>query len=280
MILAPWVASGDAMKSRHALGVVRHWRFGRRRPIVIDMGSSLTVAVIGDFDKSFAPHPAADEALGHAAAYLGIDVEVGWLGTARLEGDLSGVEAADALWCSPGSPYRSLLGAIRALRHGRKHGVPTLGTCGGYQHIVIEYARDVLGFKDAQHAEYDPYASQLFISELVCSLAGKTMPISFTRGSRVAGLYGTSEAEEQYYCNFGLNPEHRQTLHDGGLRVTGVDGDGEARVLEIPEHSFYLATLFVPQMRSMPERPHPLVVGLLRAASDRHRSVPRAHTEV
>lgn len=230
------------------------------------MSTALTVAIIGDFDAAFTPHPATDEAIGHAAAHLGIDVDVRWLPTDALERDLEPARAADALWCAPGSPYRSMAGALEALRHSREHGVPTLGTCGGCQHIVIEYARHVLGFEDAQHAEYDPYASNLFISELACSLAGQTMPVSLEPGSRVAELYGATDAEEEYYCNFGLNPEHQRTLDDGGLRITGFDADGEARVLELEDHPFYLATLFVPQTSSTPERPHPLVAGFLEAA--------------
>ncbi|SEG15427.1 Glutamine amidotransferase class-I [Nonomuraea solani] len=230
------------------------------------MYRSLRVAVIGDRDPAFPPHPATDDALRHAAAYLGVEVDVRWLATEPLESDLNGVRAADVLWCAPGSPYRSLLGALTALRYGREQGVPALGTCGGCQHMIIEYARNVLGYEDAQHAEYDPYASSLFVSELTCSLAGKTMPVTLVPGSRAATLYGRTETEEEYYCNFGLDPRRQDLLHEGGFLVTGVDGDGEARVLEIPGHPYYVATLFVPQARSRPETPHPLVVGLLRAA--------------
>lgn len=233
------------------------------------MDDALRVAVIGDFDDTFAPHLATNDALGHAAGRLGIELDVRWVATEPLEDDLAAVERADALWCAPGSPYRSLLGAVAALRHGREHGVPTLGTCGGCQHIIIEYARNVLGFEDAQHAEYDPYGSRLFVSELACSLAGRTMPVSLEPGSRAAQFYGASKIEEQYYCNFGLDPVHQRTLDEGGLRVTGFDDHGDARVLELPAHRFYLATLFVPQTRSTPEQPHPLITGLLQAARDR-----------
>ncbi|MEV4892473.1 hypothetical protein AB0K48_24145 [Nonomuraea sp. NPDC055795] len=230
------------------------------------MDRTLRVAVIGDRDPAFPPHQATDDALGHAAAYLGVGVDVRWLGTRPLESDLAEVKAADVLWCAPGSPYRSLRGALEALRYGRRNHVPTLGTCGGCQHMIIEYARHELGYEDAQHAEYDPYASALFISSLACSLVGKTMPVTLSPGSRVAGCYGRTEAEEQYYCDFGLDPARQRTLHDGGFSVTGVDADGEARVLELPGHPYYVATLFVPQARSRPDAPHPLVVGLLRAA--------------
>lgn len=224
---------------------------------------------MGDFDDTFGPHLATNDALEHAADQLGVELDIEWLATESLEDDLGAVYEADALWCAPGSPYRSLTGAVRGLRHGREERVPVLGTCGGCQHMIIEYARSVLGFEDAHHAEYNPYGSRLFVSELACSLAGRTMPVSLEPGSRVAELYAATRIEEQYYCNFGLNPEYQRTLDEGGLRVTGFDDDGEARVLELPKHPFYLATLFVPQTRSVPERPHPLVVGLLRAAQTR-----------
>ncbi|MCK2213469.1 hypothetical protein MF672_006630 [Actinomadura sp. ATCC 31491] len=228
--------------------------------------TSLRVAVIGDRDPAFRPHAATDDALAHAAAHLGVELDVRWLPTEPLASGLAEVAAADVLWCAPGSPYRSLAGALAALRHGREHGVPTLGTCGGCQHMIIEYARHVLGYADAQHAEYDPYASTLFVSELTCSLAGKTLPVTLTPGSRAAALYGRGETDEEYYCDFGLDPARQGLLHEGGFLVTGVDADGEARVLELPGHPYYVATLFVPQTRSRPGAPHPLVTGLLRAA--------------
>jgi CTP synthase (UTP-ammonia lyase) len=246
---------------------------------LLAMSRALTVAVVGDFDPTFTPHVATNVAVPHSAAQLGIAVEVVWLPTEPLQEDLGPVLVADALWCAPGSPYRSLDGALRALRFGREHGVPTLGTCGGCQHMIIEYARNVLGFEDAHHAEYDPYQSRLFVTELSCSLVGRTMPVNVAQGSRAAEIYGVARVSEEYYCNFGLNPEYQRTLADGGLLIVGIDDDGEARVLELPEHPFYIATLFVPQTRSTPERPHPLVTGLLRAAYDRAPASPTAQPD-
>jgi CTP synthase (UTP-ammonia lyase) len=236
------------------------------------MTERLNVAVIADFDDSYAPHLATNAAISHSAEALGSEVSVAWLATEPLELDLGPVATADALWCAPGSPYRSLAGALAALRFGRENAVPTLGTCGGCQHIILEYARHVLGFTDAQHAEYDPYSSQLFISSLTCSLAGKTMPVNLEPGSMVAKCYGTGRITEQYYCNFGLNPTYRQTLEQGGLHVTGIDDDHEPRVFELPNHPFYIATLFVPQNRSTVDEPHPLVTALLSAAANRQLS--------
>ncbi|HVY78334.1 MAG TPA: hypothetical protein VG898_07500 [Solirubrobacterales bacterium] len=231
-------------------------------------GGRVTVGVIGDYQHDFPPHPATNLALEHAAAALPIELDVRWLSTTALV-DLSPAALArhDALWCAPGSPYRSLGGALRAIRLARELDLPLLGTCGGFQHMVLEYARNVLGVEDAQHAEYDPYASKLFISVLRCSLAGRTMSVRLTADSLAGRLYGKREVSEQYYCDFGLNPDHQRDLESAGLRVVGTDQDGEARVIELPEQRFYLATLFVPQLSSRPNAPHPLVTALLETAA-------------
>ncbi|PSP18308.1 MAG: hypothetical protein BRC58_04030 [Cyanobacteria bacterium QS_8_64_29] len=231
------------------------------------MAETVRVGIIGDFDPSFRPHTATDEALGHAAGALGFSVEVAWLPTPSLEQNAVGIaQQFNALWCASGSPYQSLSGALKAIRFTREAGYPFIGTCGGFQHAAIEYARNVLGFADAQHAEYDPYASNLFISKLACSLAGQQMRVRILPDSHVYCFYATQEVEEQYYCNFGLNPEHQSLIHDGGLRVVGVDQDSEARILELLGHCFYVATLFVPQLTSSKETPHPLIEAYLKAA--------------
>jgi CTP synthase (UTP-ammonia lyase) len=121
------------------------------------MSQIIRVGIIGDFDPNFRPHTATDDALGHAAGAAGVTVEVEWLPTPPLEQQATDtVQRFDALWCAPGSPYQSLNGALNAIRLAREEGRPFIGTCGGFQHVVIEYARNVLGFADAQHAEYDP----------------------------------------------------------------------------------------------------------------------------
>jgi len=220
--------------------------------------TSTRIGIVGERDPAFPPHIATDAALEHCAEALGVELQVDWIPTDEE------LPAVDAIWCAPGSPYRSLDGALAALRHGRERGIPTLGTCGGCQHMLLEFARGVLGIVDAQHAEYDPYASRLFVTPLTCEVAGRTMHVTLDPDSRLYG--GATDVEEQYYCNFGLNPDYRGRLEAGGLRVTGEDADGEPRVFELDDHPFYVATLFVPQTRSAPGRPHPVVDGLVRAA--------------
>jgi len=172
----------------------------------------------------------------------------------------------DAILVAPGGPYRNIVGALNAIRYGREGGVPLLGTCGGCQHMVIEYARNVLGYADAEHAEYDPRASSLFVTPLSCSLVGKTMEVLVAPGSRMAAIYGRTRVQEEYYCRFGINPEHQQRLDDGGFRIVGRDINGEARILALRDHPFFVATLFVPQLTSTHERPHPILLAFVRSA--------------
>lgn len=124
----------------------------------------------------------------------------------------------------------------------------------------------MLGIEDAEHEETAPNAPTLLVSKLSCSLVGKTQMIKLVRGSHVRGAYGQDEATEGFACSYGVNPEFRDQLEKGGLKITGVDLDGEARVVEMSDHPFYVATLFVPQISSRPGSPHPLIMAYLRAA--------------
>ncbi len=123
-----------------------------------------------------------------------------------------------------------------------------------------------MGIEDAEHEETSPSAPKLLINKLVCSLVGKTQAIKIVPGSLVHRAYGKEEATEQFACSYGLNPKFREQLENGRLQITGVDLDGEARVVEAAGHPFFAATLFLPQASSEPENPHPLLVAFLRAA--------------
>jgi CTP synthase (UTP-ammonia lyase) len=229
------------------------------------MANAIRIGIIGDFNPSNPTHVATNDGLTHAAEALEELCDVRWLPTDEPQE----YERFQALFCSPGSPYKSLAGALRGVQYAREHRVPFLGTCGGFQHLVIEYARNVMGFRDAAHAEYDPYASCLFVSPLSCSPFGKAMEITIKPGTRAAAIYGSTSAKEKYYCNFGLNPAYQQQLVKAGLEMSGSDSSGEARIVELPSHPFFFGTLFVPQASSAKGNPHPIVVALLRAATRR-----------
>ncbi len=183
------------------------------------------------------------------------------------------LRGCDGLIIAPGSPYRSQEGALVAIEHARVHDLPLLGTCGGFQHVVLEFARNVLGFADAQHAEYDPYASRLFVTPLSCSVAGQVMTVHIKEGTRAATAYCGLSAAEKYYCNFGLNLTYLDLIVQAGLQVAATDQNGEPRILELPDRRFFMATLFVPQTSSTSDSPHPIIMSLI-AAAEAHRTQP------
>jgi CTP synthase (UTP-ammonia lyase) len=167
----------------------------------------------------------------------------------------------------PASPYASMQGALNGIRFARECQIPFLGTCGGFQHMIIEYARNVLGLSEADHAEENPAASMLLVAPLTCSVSEKTNTFILTPGSKVASAYGNVEIVEQYgICNYGLNPEFAPLLDQAGLRVIGVDTDGETRIMELDQHSFFVGTLFQPERSAFKHIVHPLIKAFLQAA--------------
>ena len=228
------------------------------------------IAVVGDYQPDHETHPATTAAVSHAGEHLGLVTETRWIATPDVDSGAA-LRTVDGVWIAPGSPYKSLEGALTAICTARENGIPLLGTCAGFQHMVIEFARRVVGDAGAQHAEYDPEAGSLFITPLACSLAGQTFEVTLEAGSRAQAAYGTSTVAERYYCNFGLDRTKEPALVAAGLGITGRDESGEARIIELADHPFFVGTLFVPQVASSREVPHRLVTAFVRAASVQRR---------
>jgi CTP synthase (UTP-ammonia lyase) len=230
--------------------------------------------ILGEHDPDSETHRATDAAIRHSLFELHNELSVKWISTATIEE--TDILNAHGLWVAPGSPYQNLSRALQAIRMARENLVPSLGTCGGFQHMILEFARNVLGFADAEHAEYDPDASRLFISALGCSLVGMELRVRLQPHTAARTLYASDEITERYYCTFGVNPEYSETLAENrSLVVSGRDLNGEIRIIEIPDHPFFVGTLFVPQTQSRELMPHPLVSGFL-AAVLRHRTPERS----
>lgn len=230
----------------------------------------MKLAIIGDYNDNFRPHKATNEAIVHSSDKFGLDISYDWVATDRIEKEFDTIISTyKGFWIAPGSPYKSMTGALEIIKFARQNNVPTLGTCGGFQHMVIEFARNVLDITDAEHAEYDPYASKLVVNPLSCSLAGQTLDIEITdTNSTTYKVFGTNKIKEKYYCNFGLNPEYQNQLHDKGFKIVGTDSLNEARILELDNHPFFIATLFVPQDNSTQDKPHKLVTTFLQQIID------------
>lgn len=232
--------------------------------------STIRVGLIGDYNPDVKAHQAIPRALELAAQSSGCEVQAKWLATAEInEANVNEqLLGYDALWCVPASPYASMQGALSAIRLAREGSIPFLGTCGGFQHALIEFARNRLNLREADHAESSPDADFKLISKLSCALVGVKGKILFKRGTRIREIYGVDEATEGFRCSYGLDPEYASMLSGTEMSITAVDEEGAARVIEIAGHPFFIATLFQPELSALEElTPHPLVRAYVQAAA-------------
>ncbi|CAM4316656.1 CTP synthase C-terminal region-related (seleno)protein [Paenibacillus tarimensis] len=212
-----------------------------------------TVGLIGDYDEGVVAHIAIPQAIQLAADDIGTEINYEWVPTSSLEHDFGQkLSKYQALWVVPASPYRSMQGASNGIQYAREHQIPFLGTCGGFQHMIIEFARNVLGLTEADHAEENPSASLILVAPLLCSVSEKTHTFQLTSGSKVIDIYRADEIIEQYgICNYGLNSDFSPMLERAGLRIAGVDLEGEVRIMELDEHPFFIGTLFQPERSAL-----------------------------
>ncbi len=229
----------------------------------------MKIGIIGEFDKNFRPHVATNDAIEHSRAQMDIEFLAEWVSTEYVESNFNEViHQYDGFWIAPGSPYKSMKGAVDLIQYTRENNIPTIGTCGGFQHMVIEFARNVLKVEEAEHAEYNPYASKLVVNPLSCDLKGEPLEIEIVdKNSKAYSIYQADVIKEKYYCNFGLNPEYQSQLHEKGFKIVGSDIHKEARIVELDDHPFFIATLFVPQDNSTIEKPHPLITEFLKTTA-------------
>lgn len=226
------------------------------------------IALIGERSDAVVAHRGIALALPNAATALGIRLEFDWISTLEVT-SLDRIRDYDGIWCVPASPYKNMAGALLAIRHARESGTPFLGTCGGFQHAVIEYARHVLGWAQAAHGEESPDAQTDVIAPLACKLIEVSNTIRFVRGSRIATIYGAAEATEGYHCSYGINPKFQHELVAGPLRAAAHDASGEIRAVELDNHPFFIGTLFQPERGALKNLRVPLVEAFVAAASRR-----------
>lgn len=230
------------------------------------MTKTIYIGLIGDYDPAVTAHQAIPKALELAGHALGCSVEPTWLHTSTLQDYVSfQLEGFDGFWCVPASPYVNMDGALRAIQYAREQHKPFLGTCGGFQHALLEFARNVLNLKEAHHAEVNPQGTMPFIAPLACSLVEQSGEIVFNEGSRIRSIYGTANVIEQYHCSYGLNPTYLPLLKGHNLSLTGFDRNGEVRVIELENHPFFIATLFQPERSGLKNVVHPLIKTYLKA---------------
>ncbi len=230
------------------------------------MGLMPQLALVGDHDPAVVAHQAIPRALTLAARLLGARLDWDWVATPSLGADPAAVLAPYAgVWCVPASPYRHTEGVLGAIRFARESGRPFLGTCGGFQHAMIEYVRNAWGLADAAHGELEPGAADAVIVPLSCGLVEVSGEVNLVPGTRLAEYYGALRVTEGYHCRYGLSAGHAARLAQGPLRVAARDDAGEVRAVELEGHPFFFGTLFQPERAALDGRPHPLIAALVGA---------------
>jgi len=233
------------------------------------MATRLRVALVGDYSPSVVAHQAIPQALRLSGEDLGQPIEGIWIHTTSISNPEAQLPEFfrdfDGIWCVPASPYASMQGALDAIRYARESKRPFLGTCGGFQHALIEYARNVCGLDDAEHAEANPAGSHLVITPLTCPLVERSGEILLEPGTRIEKAYGTTRIIEGYHCSYGLNPEYQETLFNDGLHATAHDLSGEVCAVELSTHPFFVATLFQSERRALRSEIPPLVRSFVAA---------------
>ncbi len=238
------------------------------------MTGPVRIALVGDYSEEVPAHRAIPGALDIACSRTGAEVEGIWVETASL-----GVNVADQLsdfdgvWCVPASPYANMEGALDAIRFARENGRPFLGTCGGFQHALIEIVRNVAGRAEADHAESNPDAELAIMTPLVCSLVEATGEIHLIDGSRLRDVIAAPTVTEGYRCSYGFNTECEALLSDTGVRFVGFDNDGDPRAFELDGHPFFFGTLFQPERSALTGRSHLLISAFVSAVASYHSAL-------
>lgn len=225
------------------------------------------LALVGDRSPHVRSHARIPGLLAELEKRDHLDLDVYWVPTDQP------VDGFDGIWLLPGSPYKSEAGAIQAVRTAREQGIPFLGTCGGFQHAMLEYARTVCGATGVQHGESTPDSDDLLIVPLECSLDGHEGAVQVTPGTRAAELLGVERSVERYHCSYGLDTGRLDLLREHGMVFSGYDDTGDPRIAELPGHPFYLATLFQPELAGNGSRPHPFIQAFAHAVAGRNDQI-------
>jgi len=227
------------------------------------------IALVGDYSPEVIAHRAIPLALALTRNETNLNVAWRWIATRDIRDASRDLAEFAAVWLVPASPYENTAGALAAVRFARETCRPFLGTCGGFQHALIEFARNVAGLAGANHAESNPSADTLVVTPLACSLVERGGAVHFSTGSLIRAAYGRDTAHESYHCSYGLNPAHRTPLEAAGLRFTAFDDAGAIRAAELAtaSHPFCVGTLFQPERSALRGETPPLVRAFVQAVT-------------
>jgi len=242
------------------------------------------IAVVGKYTHVRDAYKSLMEAFVHAGAANRARVRLRWVEASEVEtrGAAASLAEVDGVLVPGGFGERGVEGKIEAARHARERGIPYFGLCLGMQVATVEFARHVAGWHEAHSSEFDSHAAQKVIDLMAdqegISEKGGTMRLGSYRcalkpGSLAARAYGRTEIEERHRHRYEFNNKYAAQLQSRGLVLSGrCVGRDLVEIVELPDHPWFLAVQFHPELKSRPHDPHPLFVDFVRAALERRRA--------
>jgi CTP synthase len=246
------------------------------------------VAVVGKYTSNGDAYKSIAEALTHAGIPNDSEVEIKWIESDSLENGKQPQEFlqdVDALVVAPGFGARGIEGKVAAIQYARETGLPFLGICLGLQMAVIEFARnvcDLAGANSEEMQENPPYPvihllpEQKHVQDKGASMRLGSWDCNLVNGTLAYELYQNNRISERHRHRYEVNNDYRELLQAKGMVISGVSPDYRlVEMVEVPDHPFFIATQAHPEFKSRPNRPHPLFIGLVRAAV-KHRAAVAA----
>ena len=244
----------------------------------------VTIALVGKYIQLHDAYISVVEALKHGGIYSHTTVRIKWIdsetvvphNTEELFQDVSGILVPG------GFGDRGVEGKMEAIRYARTHDIPFLGLCLGMQLSIVEFARNVLGYHDAHSMELDPHTThpmihimpeQEGIEDIGGTLRLGSYPCILKKDSKAYQIYGKEEIHERHRHRYEVNNDFREALEEHGMRLCGLSPDGRiVEMIELSNHPWFLATQAHPELKSRPNRPHPLFKSFVEAALEYSKS--------
>ena len=224
------------------------------------------IAILGDFNPHHYTLNILNESIGHIKKHLQQNIQFNWIDTDVFNAeDIFGNQAYKGLWIAPGSPYKDFDNVLKVIEYARLKNIPTLGNCGGFQHMLIEFARNVCSIQAADHEESNPETTEAIIHKLSCSLKGGQEELQIIgKNSLMFSIIQKEIFIGKFNCSYGLNKKYIPVLQNNGLIFTTKSDSGEYRSFEIKNHPFYMGTLFQPALSSTQENPDPIIISFIK----------------
>lgn len=246
--------------------------------------SKVRIALVGKYVQLHDAYISVVEALKHGGIYSHTTVEIKWVDAETVTPKTADEIFKDVtgILVPGGFGHRGVEGKIEAIRYARTHKIPFLGICLGMQLAIVEFARNVIGFHDAHSLELNPSTThpvihimqdQIGIEDIGGTLRLGAYPCILDKTSKAYEVYQKEEIQERHRHRYEVNNDYREVLTENGMNLCGLSPDGKiVEMAEIKDHPWFIATQAHPELKSRPNKPHPLFKGFVEAAAalDKH----------